>query len=484
MRFGSVCSGIEAASVAWEPLGYRASFLSEIATFPRAVLAHHYPRVPLRGDFTEIQAGEHAPIDLLVGGTPCQSFSVAGLRGGLADERGNLALEYLRLADRLRPRWVAWENVPGVLSSVSHAAPDPCAPPPPLDLGRDGAELETEDEYGAEELHAFHCFLAGLSELGYGFAYRVLDAQHFGLAQRRARVFVVGYLGDWRRAASVLLEPASLRGDPAPRREAGERTSPTLSARTSAGGGLGTDHDINGGLIGPDIAATLRVPSHGATWRGDGCDNLVAADTARCLTAKRGYRSDGESETFVATTLRAWAGSRGVESDYTDTLIPFDTTQITSPLNRSNPKGGDPCHPLAAGMHPPAVAFDIHGVPAARGASTTEVHTALRARPPGTSEASTTTVLNTGAAIRRLTPRECERLQGFPDDYTRIPVQRLPSEPRGKHFRDYPDHYERNADGSWTRFAADGPRYQALGNSMAVPVMRWIGARIQQEDNR
>ena len=145
MRYGSVCSGIEAASVAWEPLGWKASFLSEIDKFPRAVLAHHYPKVPLHGDFTTIQAGEYDPIDLLVGGTPCQSFSVAGLRGGLADDRGNLALEYLRLAQRLRPKWLVWENVPGVLSSAG---------------GRD-----------------FGSILGGLVELGYGFAYRVLDAQ-------------------------------------------------------------------------------------------------------------------------------------------------------------------------------------------------------------------------------------------------------------------------------------------------------------------
>jgi len=193
MIYGSVCSGIEAASVAWHPLGWRASFLSEIDAFPRAVLKHHYQDVPLHGDFTTIRQGDYEPIDVLVGGTPCQSFSVAGLRGGLADERGNLALEYIRLAQRLRPRWLVWENVPGVLSSGA---------------GRD-----------------FGSFLGGLVECGYGFAYRVLDAQYFGLAQRRKRVFVVGYLGDWRRAASVLFEPESLRGHPAPGRETGERVA-------------------------------------------------------------------------------------------------------------------------------------------------------------------------------------------------------------------------------------------------------------------
>ncbi len=184
MIYGSVCSGIEAASVAWHPLGWRASFLSEIEAFPRSVLAHHYPETPLHGDFTTISAGQYEPIDLLVGGTPCQSFSIAGLRGGMGDGRGNLALEYLKLADRLRPRWLVWENVPGVLSTNG---------------GRD-----------------FGSILGGMVELGYGFAYRVLDAQFFGVAQRRRRVFVVGYAGDWRRAAAVLFERESLGWNPSP----------------------------------------------------------------------------------------------------------------------------------------------------------------------------------------------------------------------------------------------------------------------------
>jgi DNA (cytosine-5)-methyltransferase 1 len=164
MRYGSVCSGIEAATVAWEPLGWEPAFFSEIERFPRAVLKHHYPQVPLHGDFQTIKAGDYGTVDLLVGGTPCQDFSIAGLRAGMDGERGNLALEFLRLAGRLRPRWILWENVPGILSSNG---------------GRD-----------------FGSFLGGLGELGYGFAYRCLDAQYFGLAQRRLRVFVVGYLGD------------------------------------------------------------------------------------------------------------------------------------------------------------------------------------------------------------------------------------------------------------------------------------------------
>jgi DNA (cytosine-5)-methyltransferase 1 len=180
MRYLSICSGIEAATVAWHPLGWEAAAFAEIDPFARAVLAHHYPAVPLHGDFTTIKDGDYGAIDLLVGGTPCQSFSIAGLRKGLDDDRGNLTLEYIRLAERLRPRWLVWENVPGVLS---------------IDGGR-----------------TFGAFLGGLAECGYGFAYRILDAQYFGVPQRRRRVFVVGYLGDWRPPAAVFLEPEGLRG--------------------------------------------------------------------------------------------------------------------------------------------------------------------------------------------------------------------------------------------------------------------------------
>jgi len=403
LTFGSVCSGIEAASVAWHPLGWRTAFLSEIAPFPRAVLSHHYPDTPLRGDFTEIEAGDHDPIDVLVGGTPCQSFSVAGLRGGMADARGNLALEYLRLADRLRPRWLVWENVPGVLSSNG---------------GRD-----------------FGSFLGGLGQLGYGFAYRVLDAQHFGLAQRRARVFVVGYLGDWRRAATVLFEPASLRRHPAPSREAGKATAYDLApSLTASGRGV----ERTGESRGQDPV----VLAYGGNNQSGPIDVATALNASHTASG----RQDCESETFIATTLRARDQSRGVDSDCTDTLIAFDTTQMTSVANRSNPKAGDPCHPLARGAHPPAVAFDWY-------ASHQQGMPVLDVSPP---LKTTMQPAIASAAIRRLTPRECERLQGFPDDYTLVPYRK--------------------------KLAADGPRYQALGNSMATNVMAWIGKRIVAQE--
>jgi DNA (cytosine-5)-methyltransferase 1 len=438
MRYLSVCSGIEAATVAWHSLGWTPAAFSEIEAFPRAVLAHHYPSVPLHGDFTTIEGNEYGPVDLLVGGTPCQDFSVAGLRAGIAGDRGNLTLEFLRLAARTKPRWIVWENVPGVLSS---------------DGGR-----------------ALGAFLGGLAELGYGFAYRVLDAQYFGLAQRRARVFVVGYLGDWRRAAAVLFERESLLGHPAPRREAGKGVAPTISARPTGGGGLGTDFDCDGGLI--------------ANW---------PADVAPTLNAHFGDKQGLEDQhalngagLFVAHALRAEgfdASEDGTGRGTPLVPVPFDTTQITSKANYSSPKPGDPCHPLAAGAHAPAIAFSAkdHGgdagdiSPTLRGGGHHKSHANggvmpavafdLRGREGGAQFEGPHDTANMRAAsggssrsyvahtaVRRLTPRECERLQGFPDDYTLVPYRGKP--------------------------AADGPRYKALGNSMAVPVMAWIGQRI------
>lgn len=193
VRYLSVCSGIEAASVAWEPLGWEPAAFAEVEKFPSAVLAHHWPQVPNLGDMTRHESWNLGTIDLLVGGTPCQSFSVAGLRKGLHDPRGGLMLTFLEIAQRQRPRWIVWENVPGVLSSHG---------------GRD-----------------FGAFLGALGALGYGWAYRVLDAQWFGVAQRRRRVFVVGCLGDGTAAATVLFESESVCRNPAPSREARERTA-------------------------------------------------------------------------------------------------------------------------------------------------------------------------------------------------------------------------------------------------------------------
>ena len=307
-----MCSGIEAATMAWHPLGWQPAFFSEIEKFPRDVLEHRYPEVPCHGDFTTIKDDEYGAIDLLVGGTPCQSFSIAGLRGGMDDDRGNLALEFLRLAQRKTPKWLVWENVPGVLSSNG---------------GRD-----------------FGSFLGALAEIGYGFAYRVLDAQYFGVAQRRRRVFVVGHLGDWRRAAAVLFEREGLLGNPAPSREEGEKVAPAVTT-------------------GPPFSRTGNERVE--------CEAIVPV-TAR-MRGFGDYDCDG-----TASALK--------DRDYKDA----------------------------------------------------------------------TDLVATGLSVRRLTPTECERLQGFPDGFTQIPYRNKPADK-----------------------CPDGPRYKALGNSMAVPVMRWIGDRIQ-----
>ena len=367
MRYLSVCSGIEAAAVAWHTLGWTPAAFSEIEAFPRAVLAHHYPTVPLHGDFTTIAGDEFGPIDLLVGGTPCQDFSVAGLRAGIAGERGNLTLEFLRLAERCAPRWIVWENVPGVLSS---------------DGGR-----------------ALGAFLGGLAELGYGFAYRVLDAQYFGLAQRRERVFVVGCFGDWRRAAAVLFERQSLLRDTPPSREAGERVARPIAAGSPHGSGYRNDVDT--------------------------ADSLIAStgDVSHYLNAGGMGRIDYESETLIAFSVKDHGADAG----------------DISPTLRSG--GHDKSH--ANGGVMPVIAFGWQNS-ARQGASASASVT------PTLDKSKTPAIA--GMQVRRLTPRECERLQGFPDDYTLIPYRGKP--------------------------AADGPRYRALGNSMAVPVMAWIGRRI------
>ena len=279
LRYLSVCSGIEAASMAWEPLGWQPAAFAEVEKFPSAILAHHWPQVPNMGDMNNHEQWDLPSIDVLVGGTPCQSFSVAGLRKGLRDPRGGLMLTFLEIAQRRRPRWIVWENVPGVLSSHG---------------GRD-----------------FGAFLGALGALGYGWAYRVLDAQWFGVAQRRRRVFVIANLGDDGAPAKVLFESESVRRNPAPSREAGERTAATLVRGAKGSGGIGYDNQAlfsqngdnfvrpsdypevvgtlsdgahqGGGLNGQDaytgrIFACARQPADGADGQGDQHDTGRGAD--------------------------------------------------------------------------------------------------------------------------------------------------------------------------------------------------------------
>jgi len=572
MRYLSVCSGIEAVSVAWGPLGWQPAMFAEIDPFCAWLLRSRYgasrplhmpspndastrkeakqraaalrnvvalPQqgtVPNFGDFTKIGVADVGTIDLLAGGTPCQSFSVAGKRAGLDDPRGNLTIEFARLAGRLRPLWLVWENVPGVLS---------------IDDGR-----------------TFGAFLGMLVELGYGIAYRVLDAQHFGVPQRRRRVFVVGHLGGWRGPAAVLLERHSLSGYPPPRRETRKDVAPTLSARAHGGGGPGTDFDLSGGLI-PSTGDTSHFLNAEGMGRqdfetetlithalsADGFDASedgtgrgtpmvpVAICTAHTQSNESGF-SDDVAHTLESggvqavafaqntrdevrlhsgdgNTVGALAAQRGTKQqsyiafsakDYAADADDVSPTLRGMGHDRSHANGGgqvaiafaqnqegdvlsgDVMQSLgtnsnATGRNAPTIAFTLHGSDGtASAASSTEVAGSLRTRAPGSIENSSTTavlqeqpvgeltastdvtgtlqrggeggrvdgVMTPQMAVRRLTPRECERLQGFPDDYTLV-------EYRG-------------------RLASDGPRYKALGNSMAVPVMRWIGERIAAVD--
>jgi DNA (cytosine-5)-methyltransferase 1 len=543
MRYGSVCSGIEAATAAWHHMGWQPAFFSEIEKFPRAVLEHHYPDVPLHGDFTTIQENQYGKIDLLVGGTPCQSFSIAGLRGGLDDERGNLALEFCRLAQRERPRWIVWENVPGVLSSNG---------------GRD-----------------FGSILGALEDLGYGLAYRVLDAQYFGVAQRRRRVFVVGYFGDWRCAAAVLFERHSLLGHPAPSREKRQDAAGGLAPSASERGGRGGDRSAVGTLrtrrLGeggdpnfvPDTANAITASMANSATGHNKDENIfvfdaynqadtgavsktVAArndqDTASCIatfndggsahalgcgsaggcatvaiafsskdygadatedcspTLRAGGHNDSHANAGVPPAVaypiisdadRADSAAKtpspdaegrvrlrdpglgvGGEADPMYTLqatkphavaysiMPMNSgkdykareTDVAQPIMASGPVGGNQGGDFVT---QPAVAYDLRGREGGSQLEGPHDTANIRAASGGSSKSY---VMH--SAVRRLTPVECERLQGFPDNFTAIPWGK-------KRAEDCPD----------------GPRYKALGNSMAVPVMRWIGERIQLVDD-
>ncbi len=394
MRYASVCDGIGAAHVAWKPLGWECAWTSEIEPFPSAVVDHHFG-LPNLGDMTKIteeMLNARGTVELLVGGTPCQSFSVAGLRGGLADPRGNLALRFVQLASVLKPEWIVWENVPGVLSSGK---------------GRD-----------------FGTFLGALEQLGYGWAYRTLDAQWFGVAQRRRRVFVVCHARDWRRAAAVLFERESVFGNPPTRGEAGQKAAGAVVARSARNGGA-SNQDLDAGhLILSNDPAHAICRNEQRTYTNEGCvfqlRNVVAQPAPDPVAFQSNLGSHGGDvfEDGTSPTVRV-GSSLG---------IPFPPAVAFKPSHYTRGKDGAPSEVAA----PPSADAD-------KGDQDTVVAQGIG-------------VLAAPMAVRRLTPRECERLQGFPDDYTLIPYRNKP--------------------------VVDSPRYKALGNSMAVPVMRWIGERI------
>jgi DNA (cytosine-5)-methyltransferase 1 len=380
MRYGSVCSGIEAATMAWHSLGWKPQWFSEIEPFPSAVLQHHYPQIPNLGDMTLIHSNpifNETTIDVLVGGTPCQSFSVAGLRKGMDDPRGNLALEFCRIADKAKPKWIVWENVPGVLSSNG---------------GKD-----------------FGSLLGALGELGYGFAYRILDAQYFGVAQRRRRIFLIGYLGDWRPAAAVLFESESLCRDIAESRSKRQKVT----------------REIKGSVV--------DNSESGEWWDGG---QTAASLTTRChdqyMPDKGHFSAVIQNEDKKTIVLDRASFNQGQNAQYEPKIEESNTTPTL----------------VARGPHAVfPVAVDMYNMSINEKTSQTLSSSA--------SDINHTGGTITNARVRRLTPIECERLQGFPSGFTNIPYRKKEESP-------------------------DGPRYKSLGNSMAVPVMAWIGKRIQE----
>lgn len=444
MKYGSVCSGIEAASKAWEPLGWKPAWFSEIEPFPSAVLAHHWPEVTNLGDMTQIsdavRTGNVEAPDVLVGGTPCQAFSIAGLREGLSDDRGQLTLSYVELANAIdakrRERGepesiIVWENVPGVLSSKDNAFGCFLA-----GLAGESSELQPA---GGKWTHA-GC-VSGPERV---IAWRVLDAQFFGVAQRRRRVFVVASARKGFDPAAVLFELDSVRRDSAPRRET-QKAVAALTARGVGTCGADDNQAQAGHLIAEcangDVSHTLKGEGFDGSEDGTGRGVPVVAfgggntsgniDVAACLTAK-GQRIDFEVETFAVH----------------GTQDPDTNRELAHTLGRNNGQE----NAIVTEPFTLAIRGRSEG-------STVEVRNDGTANalltPNGGRAGMGVGAIGWGMQVRRLTPIECERLQGFPDNHTLIGW-------RGKDAAECPD----------------GPRYKAIGNSMAVPVMRWIGERI------
>ena len=478
IRCLSVCSGIEAWSCAVEGMdGYSVSALSEIEPFPCAVLAERYPFVPNLGDMTKINGwAMRGQIDLLVGGTPCQGFSVAGLRGGLNDPRSGLAGHYVRLAAELRVPWLLWENVPGALSTSG----------------------------GAD----FRAFVSALDKLGYGLAWAVLDAQWFGVAQRRKRLFLVGRLGDWRGPGQVLFGPGRVCRNPPARRRKGEGDAPRAEGGAGAWGqpevsgtvtavGSGAASVGNRSLDGFTVLDQPNEVSSTLCASGAGTDRPSAQGSQEgfCVVSMKtdNTKANGTyiSDAPVSYTLDTLAppavfplseqmlfseknfGGLGRLNDPAPTLdtkhvnavapavFPLDTRHL---LRDDSAFGGwgnlnEPAATLSL-SHPPAVApldlrhllrddasFGGFGLP-------NEPVGSLTCGMTGGGNPPAMAPLSPPLYPRRLTPLECERLQGFPDGWTAIQFQGKP--------------------------AKDSHRYRALGNSMAVPVMRWLAEGIRE----
>jgi DNA (cytosine-5)-methyltransferase 1 len=475
LHYGSVCSGIEAVSLAWQPLGMQPDWFAEIEPFPCAVLAHHHPEVPNLGDMTQIAARirNHAvpAPDILVGGTPCQSFSVAGARHGLADPRGALTLSYVELAhviDHVRhqahrpPVTVVWENVPGVLSDRGNAFG--CM------LGALAGEDGALEPAGKAWTHAG--FVAGPRRR---IAWRVLDAQYFGVAQRRRRVFLVASGRNDLDPAAVLFESAGLLRHPAPGFAPWQDVAAPAASRA----------DVTGGFAG------LKSPYGPVTIAFAGGNSQGPVHVGASLTAKAGFRNDFHTETYlvqsvagsISHTLDTANGGKGCGEDGSGRGVPV--IAIAPPLAfAQNSRGelrfeagdGQVAGVLSTGGGKPGQGTPMivsvslrgraHGINAEIGGSASP---ALRASSGGSDKSH---VLAPAYAahyvytaqtpqpgdwlqwrVRRLMPVECERLQGMPDNHTLVPYR--------------------------SKLAADSPRYKAIGNSMAVPCLSWLGHRLR-----
>lgn len=438
MKYATVCSGIGAPEVAWKDIWGEPEFTSEIEAFPSAVLKYHYPDVPNYGDMTKYKEWPKNDIGLICGGTPCQSFSIAGLRKGMDDPRGNLTLTFLGILAAYNPRWFIWENVPGVFSSVSDNG---------ADFGR---------------------FLSAISNIGYSCAYRVLDAQYFGVPQRRRRVFVVGHIGDdWRPPFAVLFEPESLRGyNPQSRKTREGITSDVASCLRSGGeGGIPLSRGENLVYeVGPSGNHKTEIsPTLDARCKDGPIRNQVGMIISNRMTAFGEYVNDD-----IASAIK----SRD-HKDATDLIVHAVRTAQTKANGIGIAENKSHTLDRAQGQ---AIAFKVRGGCEGGGKGYLE-------------SKDKALILSTGhdmnifnrSVVRRLTPLECERLQGFPDYYTAIDWRgRAKKEKINNDIIKYIMRsgcsYERALE---IYYCPDSPRYKALGNSMAVPVIRWIGKRIQ-----
>lgn len=434
-RYVSIFSGVEAASLAWEPLSWEPVAFSEIEPFPCAVLAERWPDVPNLGDITKIDWKEEidGAIDLVVGGSPCQSFSVAGKREGLKGASG-LMFEYIRCVQELRPRWFLWENVPGALTS--------------------------------EDGGAFGQLLSEMDELGYCLAWRVLDAQFFGVAQRRRRLFLVGHLGA-ESPAEVLFEPDCLSGNPQSSREKRKELA-RRAGRSAACAGFKYSAAPRANTLGyaEEQANTLT-----ADWHAPAVLPLQGNMIGRADSADRQGMAMSQYGTEIAGCLTA-RGDSSPCADRGQNIVCMTGTQAHCHISDeiagclTAHMGKDDAPVVVGGAISENAANEAFGFAQNTrnevrivGDGTLHSHCSRTTRTWSHRKSETSPRGVNPMLVRRLTPLECERLQGFPDEHTLIAW-------KGKSAEECPD----------------GPRYKAIGNSMAVPVMRWIGRRLAAVD--